>query len=156
MRIDRSHPLYPGECRLRERVLLNSVGYDIDSFQKAYPGFEERFEHFVAVAERPSGDPEVIGCALLLPNEPHVGSGKLMQMAVDPQRQGEGIGRQLVVAVEGRAFGDLGLVELFCHAQASAVAFYDRLGWTVLGDRFNEAGLEHAKMVIAADTQAIT
>ena len=135
-RIDRFHPLYPQECGLRERVLLSGVGYDMAKFRDAYPGYEERFEHFVAVADQPEGGPRVIGCALLLPNEPCVGSGKLMQMAVDPQRQGEGIGRMLVVAMESRAFGDLGIVELYCHAQVSAAAFYGRLGWEARGERF--------------------
>jgi GNAT superfamily N-acetyltransferase len=95
-----------------------------------------------------AGGPCVIGCAALLPNYPAPGVGKLMQMAVDRQRQGEGIGRRLVVAVESRAFGELGLSELFCHAQVPAVGFYESLGWEIASDEFFEAGIPHRKMVM--------
>ncbi len=89
-----------------------------------------------------------MGCALLLPETDRPGFGKLMQMAVDPQRQGEGIGRRIVIEVESEAFGDLGLEGLFCHAQLSAVSFYERLGWAAEGEEFEEAGIPHRKMVI--------
>lgn len=146
-RITRDDPLYRQECQLREQVLLSNVGLTHDSFCEAYPGYEERFEHFVAVLEHPSG-PKVVGCALLLPGDGEPHQGKLMQMAVDPQRQGEGLGRRLVVAIEGRAFGELGLTELYCHAQTVAAAFYSKLGWQTDGDEFIEAGIPHFRMSI--------
>lgn len=140
-------PLYPGECRLRERVLLENVGLDMDTFKSAYPGYEEKFLHFVGTTQTPGGE-RVVGCALLLPETDQPGFGKLMQMAVDPQRQGEGIGRRIVIEIESEAFGDLGLEGLFCHAQLSAVSFYERLGWAAEGEEFEEAGIPHRKMVI--------
>lgn len=145
--ITRDDPLYEQECSLRERVLLKEVGLTIESFQQLFPGVEERFEHFVAVFDHPSGA-RVIGCALLLPNYPEAGMGKLMQMVVDPQRQNEGIGRKLVVAVESRAFGELGLREVFCHARDVAFPFYEKLGWEYDSEVFMEADWPHRKMVI--------
>lgn len=145
LRISPDHPLYPQELALRSRILLEPIGYDMRAFHQEFPGFEERFEHFVAVLEHPSG-PTVVGVVTLLPHYPHPGSGKLMQMAVDPQRQGEGIGRRLVVELERRAFGELALEELYCHAQSSAVGFYRQLGWEPDGPTFDEAGIEHQKM----------
>lgn len=145
--INRNDPLYRQECALRESVLLREVGLTMESFQALFPGVEERFEHFVAVFDHPAGE-RVIGCALLLPDYPAEGVGKLMQMAVDPQRQGEGIGRKLVVAVERRAFGELGLRELFCHARDVAYGFYERLGWEYDSDTFLEAEWPHRRMVI--------
>lgn len=145
-RIATDHPLYPQECRLREDVLLRDAGYDMASFVRDYP-YEDRFEHYVAVLDHPAG-PAVIGCALLLPDVPAPGVGKVMQVAVDPQRRGEGIGRRLMTTIEGRAFGELGLVRLFCHAQITAVDFYKRLGWTIEGDLFIEAGIQHFKMIM--------
>lgn len=149
LRITTDHPLYPQECALRELVLLNPIGYDMARFRREFAGMEEKFEHFVAVVRHAAG-PRVIGCATLLPNYPGEAVGKLMQMAVDPQRQGEGLGRRLVVAVESRAFGELGLVELFCHAQLPAMGFYEALGWDVDSDEFMEAGIAHRRMRLRA------
>ncbi len=149
-RITTADPLYPQECALREQVLLGPIGYDMARFRREFSGMEEKFEHFVAVVRHASG-PRVIGCATLLPAYPAAGTGKLMQMAVDPQRQGEGLGRRLVVAVESRAFGELGLTELFCHAQLPAIGFYDALGWETVSDEFTEAGVPHRKMRLRAE-----
>lgn len=148
-RITTDDPLYPQECALREQVLLNPIGYDMARFRAEFTGLEERFEHFVAVVRHGSGL-RVVGCATLLPNYPSPGMGKLMQMAVDPQRQGEGLGRRLVVAVESRAFGELGLTELFCHAQLPAMGFYEALGWGTDSDEFTEAGIPHRRMRLRA------
>lgn len=144
-RITRDDPLYAQELALREDVLLRPSGLDMAAFHAEFPGFEERFEHFVALFDHPGGE-RVVGCVTLLPDHPEPGSGKLMQMAVDRQRQGEGIGRRLVVAVERRAFGELGLTRLYCHAQLTAVGFYQSLGWECLSDVFDEAGIPHRKM----------
>jgi len=146
-RITMAHPLYENECRLRERVLLEPIGMTMDKLGALYPGFEERFEHFVAVTKTPGGE-RVVGCALLLPETDRPGFGKLMQMAVDHQRQGEGIGQRLVIEVESRAFGELALDGLFCYSQTSALGFYQKLGWQPEGDEFEEAGIPHRVMVI--------
>jgi predicted GNAT family N-acyltransferase len=152
-RITRSSPLYEQEVDLRTRVLLEPVGLDLAGFAALFPGCEERFEHFVAIFDHPTG-PRVIGCVLLLPHYPEQGVGKLMQMAVDPQRQREGIGRKLVTALEVRAFGELGLDALFCHAREDAAGFYAQLGWSVEGEPFLEAGVPHYKMVFHAHAEA--
>ncbi|MFU8828586.1 MAG: GNAT family N-acetyltransferase [Phycisphaerales bacterium] len=155
LRIDREHPLYEQEVALRQSVLLDPINYNMQMFEEEFPGFEERFEHFIAVVDHPKGK-RVIGCALLLPHFPddEPSTGKLMQMAVDPQRQREGIGRRLVIELERRALGELGLTKLYCHARADAAVFYASLGWVRTGDPFFEAGIEHFKMVF--DTSDIT
>jgi len=140
-------PLYEKACRLRERVLLEPIGMTMQKLAELYPGFEEQFEHFVAVTTTPGGE-RVIGCALLLPKTDRPGFGKLMQMAVDHQRQGEGIGQRLVIEAESRAFGELGLEGLFCYSQKTATGFYEKLGWEGEGDEFVEAGIPHLTMII--------
>jgi predicted GNAT family N-acyltransferase len=145
-RITTSDPLYPQERALREEVLLGPIGFDMSRFEAEFPGVEERFEHFVAVFDHPSG-PRVVGCAALLIDPDRPGTARLMQMAVDLQRQGEGIGRRLVVAAESRAFGELGLKSLYCHAQRPMTAFYRSLGWHEDGAEFVEAGIPHQRMV---------
>lgn len=149
LRIDRSAPLYAQELDLRRRVLLAPIGLTMERFRDLFPGVEERFEHFVAVVDHPKGE-RVVGCVCLLPHDPKKGVGKLMQMAVDPQRQGEGIGRKLVAELERRAFGELKLKELFCHARDDATGFYERLEWKTSGKPFDEAGVRHYKMVFKA------
>lgn len=155
-RITPKSPLYPGAVALREGVLLNDIGYDHARFVAEYPGVDDRAEHFVAVMDHPTG-PRVVGCLLLLtdekPSERGVTQAKVMQMAVDPQRQGEGLGRRLVVAAEARAFGELGLGRLYCHAQDRAIGFYEKLGWHGEGEPFTEAGIGHLKMVLDAPPQ---
>jgi predicted GNAT family N-acyltransferase len=148
-RISIDDPLHAQEVRLREDVLLGPIGLDGPRFRAMFPeggAREEHFEHFVAVFDHPAG-PRVVGTALLLPNYKQPGSAKLMQMAVDRQRQGEGIGTRLVVAMEQRAFGQLGLGEMWCHARDTAYGFYQSLGWEFDSDVFDEAGIPHRRMV---------
>lgn len=151
-RITPADPLYAQETALREKVLLSGAGFDFASFAKAYP-YEEAAEHFVAITvDSHAGDPveRVLGTALLIPNHPEPGSGKVTQVAVDAQRQGEGIGRRLMVTIESRAFGELGLTEVYCHAQNTAMGFYSNLGWETDGDEFIEADIPHHRMAIKA------
>ncbi len=141
-------PLYPQEVALREHVLLKPIGLNMRTLAELFPGFEERFEHFVATFNHRENGATVVGCALLLPNYPESGRGKLMQMAVDRQRQGEGIGTKLVVAIERRAFGELNLRELYCHARDTAYGFYSALGWEFQSDTFMEANIPHRIMAL--------
>lgn len=147
--IGRDDPLYRQEQHLREVVLLHAVGLDMDSFMEQFPGVEERFIHFVAVFDHPVGE-RVIGCALLLVDHPEPGTGQIMQVAVDPQRQGEGIGRQLIIAIEHFAFATKGLGELICHARNGAIGFYRSLGWAIDSDEFIEVGIPHHQLAIRA------
>lgn len=143
-------PLYAQECALREDVLLRPIGYDMVRYRRDFAGIEEKLEHFVAVVNQQGRD-RVIGCAALLPGDPKPGSGRITQMAVDRQRQGEGVGRRLVVAVESRAFGELGLTELRCHSQVTTMGFFQNLGWDAEPEVFTEAGVPHRRMVIRHD-----
>ena len=147
-RITTDDPLYPQELALREEIILRPIGLDLARFAGEFPGYEARFEHFVAVDDSRTG-PRVIGCAALIADEPDRGSGRLMQMAVHPQRQDEGIGRRLVVAVESRGFGELGLRELTCHALKTAEGFFAKLGWSTEGEPFVEGGKPHRRYTLA-------
>lgn len=153
-RIDTAHPLYGQQVDLRTRVLLRPIGLTIEDYHRLAPGRDERSEHFVAVFDHPQGE-RVIGTASLsIPDE---GSdeafGKVAQVCVDPQRQNEGIGQKLMVAIEARAFGELDLPGLFCHAQLVAIPFYEKIGWSVSSDVFLEAGIKHKRMEIAAPAE---
>lgn len=157
-RISPETDLYQQELDLRQRVLFDPIGLTFADLEAAFPGCEQRFEHFVAVLNHPSG-PQVVGCAVLLPPDdaettpddeaPRL--GKVMQVATDPQMQSQGIGRRLMVAIEARALGELGLGGLYCHARGPAIPFYERLGWSVVGEPFDEVGIEHRRMELRGE-----
>jgi len=145
------HPLYSQEIALRTAVLLAPIGYDIEDYKAMAPGREEQCEHFVATVLHPSGE-RVVGTATLFIDQDHPNAdiGKVQQVCVDKQLQGEGIGQKLMIAIEARSFGELGLSNLYCHAQLSAMPFYKKLGWNADGEEFDEAGIKHRKMFISA------
>ncbi len=153
--ISMDDPLYEQEQALRTAVLLKPIGYSFEDYLNMAPGREERCEHFVAVVDHPTGE-RVVGTATLFISDDEDGRlvGKVQQVCVDKQRQGEGIGRKLMIAIEARGFGEHGLSSLYCHAQLSAMPFYERLGWSSEEKIFEEAGIEHKKMFIAAPKPA--
>ena len=86
---------------------------------------------------------QVVGVGRLLPAEK--GVAHIGRMAVHRVLRGGGHGAAVLHALEAaaRARGDR-LVAL--NAQRSAEAFYRRLGYTVVGEPFEEAGIPHIEM----------
>ncbi len=150
-RIGMNDPLYDQAIDLRTRILLAPIGLSIQDYHDLAPGNEQRCTHFVAVFDHPTGERVLAAATLLPPDESRDETfGKVQQVCVDPQRQNEGVGRKLMIAIEAHAFGELGLPGLYCHAQLVAIPFYDRLGWSVASDLFNEAGIKHRRMEVRA------
>ncbi len=149
--ISMDHPLYHQAVDLRTRILLKPLGYTIEDYKAMAPGREEQCEHFVATIDHPTGE-LVIGTATLYPPESDSKetAGKVQQVCVDQQRQGEGIGTKLMIAIEVRAFSQLNLPGLYCHAQLPVVLFYEKLGWDTASEIFTEAGIDHKRMEIIA------
>lgn len=144
-RITPDDPLYKQECALREEALLAPVGLDMARFLEHVPGVEHKASHILALAETPTGE-RVVGCVLVQPDARGPGRARLLQMAVHPQRQREGIGKRLLAEAESIAFGKLAQTQLFCHAQLDAVPFYERCGWKADGERIIEAGIPHQRL----------
>jgi len=72
----------------------------------------------------------------------------LRGMAVEPERQREGIGRRLLAGAVVRARRG-GYAVLWADARDTALAFYGSAGMTVVGDGFvNELGLPHHLVVL--------
>ena len=94
-----------------------------------------------AVAYNRLGRPLATG--RLLPHEP--GSSKVGRMAVDRTLRGGRLGRDVLLALMETA-RERGDAEVVLHAQRSAEGFYARLGFTVLGEPFEEAGIPHVAM----------
>lgn len=90
-----------------------------------------------------SEEKEIVGCILALPTD--YNTMRLKQMAVSPNHQKKGIGKALIDAVEAFA-ASKGYTKLFFHARTSAIPFYEKLGFQVLSDTFEEVGIPHKKM----------
>ena len=135
-RIKIDSPHYQAERELRNALLLRPIGlpdsawemHDNDSF------------HFVAL----EGE-DVVGCVVLYPIPSTPGRLQLMQMVVVERFRGKCIGRGLVEELIAFTLAEH-CREIVCHARQEAVGFYDKLGFCVYDDPFDEAGIVHRHM----------
>lgn len=127
-------PLYEASRVLRGKVLREPLG--MGSTVEVFP-FEHESRHFLALQEE-----QVVGCVLL---HPRGDEGKLYQMAVHPDCRGQGIGTQLVEKLESYASGH-GIKLIFCNSRHYAVSYYEMLGYGVVGEPFEEIGMQHFRM----------
>ena len=72
-------------------------------------------------------------------------SGKIGRVAVIASERGRGVGTALMEHFH-RLAKEHRLDKVWCNAQLVAVPFYRRLGYSVTGSRFYEAGIEHTRM----------
>ena len=133
--IERGDPLYDAELELRFRVLREPLGHPREAV--VFP-FEAESLHLVALEGG-----RVVGCVLFHPESAE--DGRLYQMAVVPALQGTGIGTRLVHALESE-LSRRGFRSVHLHARAHVVPFYERLGYAVWGDPFEEVGVPHRHM----------
>jgi predicted GNAT family N-acyltransferase len=82
-----------------------------------------------------------IGCGRLLR------TGKIGRMAVLPEWRGKGIGWALLQALLVAA-RQQGMVEIALSAQAHAIPFYQKAGFVVCSDLYDDAGIPHRDMVL--------
>jgi predicted N-acetyltransferase YhbS len=67
-------------------------------------------------------------------------------MAVSPEVQGQGIGRALLEAGEAR-LRELGATSAWANGRDTALPFYERLGWRVVGEGFlMGSGIAHHRI----------
>lgn len=137
-----SDVLQESELDLRWRVLRAPLGHPREA--TSFP-FEKESLHLVALE-----GPSLVGCVLFHPEGPE--TGRLFQMAVEPERQGQHIGQQLVRALEAE-LARRGFRTVTLHARESAVGFYARLGYAVFGEPFTEVGVPHRHMRRALSRQ---
>ncbi len=88
-------------------------------------------------------DDHLAGCCLLTQIDNN--SIRLRQMAVLSGLQGKGIGRAIMQFCENIA-RDLGYKKISMHARKTAVGFYEKLGYKIIGEAFHEVTLEHFVM----------
>lgn len=71
--------------------------------------------------------------------------GKIGRVAVLESARRGGVGNAIMNRLHEIA-REQGLPHLWCHAQLTAVPFYERLGYRSVGPVFGEAGIEHVRM----------
>jgi predicted GNAT family N-acyltransferase len=91
--------------------------------------------------------------AALIDNDQVIGtgrmlaSGKIGRMAVRSDMRCQGVGRAVLDALINEARTQ-GLAGVSLGAQLSAIAFYQRAGFSCQGDVFIDAGIDHRQMVL--------
>ena len=88
-------------------------------------------------------DDEMQGCCMLTDKGDKV--AKLRQMAVRKKYQGAGIGTELLLYAEDIARVK-GFEKIVMHARATAIGFYEKVGYRIVGDTFLELGIQHYLM----------
>lgn len=73
-------------------------------------------------------------------------SGHIGRIAVRAEWRGRGIGARLVEEIVAAARRS-GLSSVDLDSQVHAIGFYEKLGFTVRGEEFMEAGIPHQNMV---------
>ena len=134
LRIGTDHPYYQQERELRNRILLRPIG--IPDF--GWEHHDNKSWHFVAV----KGD-SVIGCVVLVPTDKN--EAQLIQMAVEEEFQGSGLGSELVHHLLHFA-RQKGIERIEIHAREDVTGFYEKLGFETYGQVFEEVGVRHRHM----------
>ena len=135
---------YESMKRFREDALRIPLGLTLDGDDLKD---ENTQIHIAAIND----DGAIIGTVLLKPlSQGHV---KLRQMAVSPLLQRNGIGRKLVQFAEQSARA-MGFDNIELHARIHAQAFYEKLGYAAVGERFLEVTLPTIKMIKRLDSSA--
>ncbi len=120
---------------LRDRILRAPLGVE---FSEEDIAAEADQVHVIA---RERG--EIVGTLLL--RGAAEGLVHMRQVAVAENRQGRGIGKDLVKFAEALVWAECG-DEIFLHAREPVVAFYEELGYGRVGEPFEEVGIPHVKM----------
>ena len=129
-------PDYDASVALRFEVLRKPLGLTYTVEQLSEEWSDLHLASFDAAEN-------IIGILLLTPlNEQEV---KMRQVAIAPDQQGRGLGSKLVLASEALA-KSLEFKKMTLHARETAVPFYLRLGYQIVGDKFEEVGIPHFKM----------
>lgn len=129
---------------VRREVFIEEQGV---SETEEMDGRDADARHVVAYISRSGTDSDTptdpVGTARLRIPEPRL--AKPERVAVRQAYRGEGIGQQLMRAIEDVARQE-GCTRARLHAQTAVEEFYRNLGYETTSDVFEEAGIPHVKM----------
>jgi GNAT superfamily N-acetyltransferase len=133
--IDHGSPEYHQMVKLRDDILRRPLGLGFSQEELE----NEKDNMLIAAFE----DEDMLGCCMLVEDKP--GTVRLRQMAVLNDLQGKGIGRALMGFAENLA-RDRGYKILNMHARKNAVGFYEKMGYNICSDEFEEVTVPHYVM----------
>jgi predicted GNAT family N-acyltransferase len=129
---------WPEVAALRTRVFVGEQGVPPEIEQDAADATA------VHVLSR-DGDGRVVATGRLLLRDD--GTASIGRMASDASVRGRGHGAAVLAELHRQA-ALRGVTEVQLHAQVTARGFYERAGYTAIGEVYEEAGIAHVTMVI--------
>lgn len=126
---------YDETLALRYEILRRPLGLEFDPDALAR---EDSDYHLAGYR-----DGELVACLVLTPHDD--GEIKMRQVAVRESEQGRGVGRDLVRESERVARAN-GFSRVVLNARAAVVPFYEKLGYRVVGEPFEEVTIRHRGM----------
>jgi predicted GNAT family N-acyltransferase len=133
--IEHGSALYDKMIELRLQVLLNPIGVPETYIERE----KEKDDCLIGAFS----DDVLVGCCVLTPKNKEL--IQLRQMAVLTAMQGKGVGAAIVSFAEEIATSN-GFKILMMHARSVVADFYQRCGYEVVGDEFEEVGISHFRM----------
>ena len=130
--IDHGTPEYRQMVKLRDDLLRKPLGLSFSNEE-----LEKEKENMLIGA---FDDDDILGCAMLVEQDPT--TVRLRQMAVLNDLQGKGIGKALTIFAENIA-RDHGYKIINMHARKNVVGFYEKMGYKVIGGEFIEITISH-------------
>ena len=135
--IDHGTKEYLQMVKLRKEILRQPLGLSFTPEELA----REKEDILIGAFD----DDEMLACCLLTKVDKEGKCLKLRQMAVQNNLQGKGIGGSMMNFAELVA-RDKGYKKLIMHARKTALGFYEKLGYKVVGDEFVEVTIPHFVM----------
>jgi predicted GNAT family N-acyltransferase len=135
LRVLHGSAAYDASVALRNEVLRRPLGLELTNGELE----QERSDYHLVCQ---SGG-KLVGCLVLVPQSNN--EVKMRQVAVSPRAQGQGIGRALTQFAEDFA-RQRGFARVTLHARATAVPFYEKLGYEQVGEQFEEVTIPHWSM----------
>ena len=133
--IDHDSKEYRQMVDLRHEILRKPLGLSFkkDELEK------EKDDILIGAFE----EDKMLGCCLL--TRVNDNSVRLRQMAVQNNLQGKGIGASMLNFAENIA-RDAGYKNIVMHARKTALHFYEKLGYKITSDEFEEITIPHYLM----------
>jgi predicted GNAT family N-acyltransferase len=126
---------YEQLLQLRIEVLLKPIGVDSSFIQPQ----QEKNDTFIGAFD----GKKLVGCCVLTARNSD--TMQLRQMAVETRLQGQGLGAAIVQFAE-QVTKEKGFGTMLLHARSPVVAFYEKSGYRITGEPFEEVGILHYRM----------